>query len=211
MTSSLEWQTIDDGEGPDLRLKPGNLLRPRNRFIRDSDLDKFVNVFLGVLSEDTQSRGNKYSKPTSPGTDDIVLDDDVVRRISPTVQRLAPRLERCFGDKYRECHVTIPREEREASAFQRNAWVTMCGRFLDESGPDFYSLETFKILLLHGEMDAVLSICALPNSHVREWWKVPECPCAMQLWADGNPREVCSREPCNCDVSRPPFWEAWQV
>ena len=195
LISSLEWLAVDDGEGLDLRP------RSTSRSIQGSDLDQFIDAFLDALSKDSQFRSRDLCKQPSPGNDNVILDDDVVRRIGPSVQRVAPSLESCFGGKYQACRDIIPHDERKASAFQREGWTNPCGKFLDVNGPAFYSMEIFNILLLDGEIDAALRICTSPGSYVNPWWEVPECYCAVTR----RPHRECSCETCHCDVS-PTKW-----
>ncbi|MBE3049767.1 hypothetical protein IMZ48_46180 [Candidatus Bathyarchaeota archaeon] len=185
------WFAVDDGEGLDFRL------RSTSRFTQGSDLDQFIDAFLDALSKDSQSRSRDLCKQPSPGKGDVILDDDVVRRIGPTVRRIAPSFESCFGDKYQACRDIIPDEERKASAFQREGWTNPCGKFLDVNGPAFYSMEIFNILLLNGEIDAALRICTSPGTLVNPWWEVPECYCAVTR----RPHRQCCCETCHCDVS----------
>lgn len=125
LASSLGCLAVDDGEGLDLRIQEVADLRPHSEtcFKQGSNLDKFVDGFLAALSKDSQAWSKNYSNPASRGTDDVVLNDDIVCRIIPTIQRVTPSLENCFGDTYKTCRGTIPHEQRKTSAFQRIAWT----------------------------------------------------------------------------------------
>lgn len=81
------------------------------------------------------------------------------------------------GDEYR--HYTIPHEERTASAFSRKYLHNQCYYFFQENGKAFFNQEIVKTLLLHGEMDTVLRVCALPEVDLERWWDVAECQCQV--------------------------------
>lgn len=192
LASPLEWKSAVRGKEPDLRAH----LRPEST--ASSDLDGFANAFLEALSSDAISRYSAGSQTDIlSGENDVVLDDDVVSRVSATVQRIAPGLlSKCFGDRYKGCRDAIPHRQRKASAFQQPKLINRCGEFFYANGPDFYNLEVFKVLLLRGEMDAVLHICRLPDPWAMMRWKQGECTCSLQSCPHGG----CKCDGCSCDV-----------
>jgi hypothetical protein len=79
-----------------------------------------------------------------------------------------------------ECRCPIPHEERRAAAFYRAYVDNDCIDFEDQNGKSFYNLELVKTLLLYGEMDVILRVCAYPDVDLREWQTVGQCYCVVR-------------------------------
>lgn len=183
LASNLKWRRarkIGNG-GLHFRFKPQ----------QGKELHYFVEAFIRNVRNHAQTSRKKYPdtyEATHP--DGIILDDAVVRKISPTIRLwLAQERERSLlqpsvdsthggpcpytGDE--RCQYPIPCEERKASSFCREYRLNPCYRFFEDNGKGFFNQEIVKTLLLYGEMDAILRVCAIPNVCLREWWSVPPC------------------------------------
>lgn len=86
-----------------------------------------------------------------------------------------PHDDLCRHTGAEECQCPIPYEERKASAFYRKYCQNPCYCFLEENGKAFFNQEIFKTLLLYGEMDTILRVCAIPDVGLRDWWEVGQC------------------------------------
>jgi hypothetical protein len=114
---------------------------------------------------------------------DVVLDEAVVRRITPAVRRW--RVHRqffrdcdeldCFrglvGSDYCQC-TYIPEEYKLMSSFlgphPKKGEIMDYDTFLYEKN-FYYSFQLVKILLCYEEMDTILRLCAHPDVSFRDW------------------------------------------
>lgn len=157
------------------------------------DLEYFVEAFIRNLHDHATTARKAYPERYSPPQpDDLIISDDAARKISPTIHRWRvenPKAEgwRCLPSVYpshnslcshsgdTECQCPIPYEERKAAAFSCRYQRNGCYEFYRINGAAFFNQEVFKSLLLYGEMDAVLRICALQGTHLTRWWRAAPC------------------------------------
>ena len=59
--------------------------------------------------------------------------------------------------------------------FLRRYQQNDCYQFLNVNRSAFFNLEIFKILLLYGEMEPVLRVCAHPDNDLATWWSMAPC------------------------------------
>lgn len=82
------------------------------------------------------------------------------------------------GDGFRfDCECALPLRERKAHAFSRQLHDNDCHEFDSVNGAVFFNLEVVKTLLVHGEMDPVLRVCAHPDVPYRDCQTLGECDC----------------------------------
>ena len=146
------------------------------------ELLRFAGAFARNIDEHSTCERKKYREEFEPlDPDDVVLDDTVVRRISPTVRRwreynedkLSIESHPCPLGNAEECQCpAIPDQDRKASAFQKGGHNLFrpSKEYFGESEPGFFNIEIFKTLILYGEMDLVLRLCADPRAIMRKWW-----------------------------------------
>jgi hypothetical protein len=149
------------------------------------EITHFIEAFTRTIDDHSVCERKKYPstyEPTDPT--DIILSSATVQKITPTVRRW-----RSYGFEGRcpsgickvaqykeECQcIPIPDEERKASAFLRPPGPRYCYQFFNLNSEAFYNVEVVKTLLLYGEMDTILRVCALPGVRLEEWWCDREC------------------------------------
>ncbi|PLB46669.1 hypothetical protein P170DRAFT_511364 [Aspergillus steynii IBT 23096] len=176
LASNLEWKS------PTPWNNFATNLYPRMKPNQAKDLTHFVNAFVQNLAEHAACERKKYPahyEPPQPS--DVILSDATVRKILPTVRRwrnedfpLSCRHEMCECDP-------IPYEERLMSAFLRpphsrsEHW-----EYPHMNDAAFFNFQILQTLLLYGEMDPILRVCAHPDSHdllkfwyVGDFWEGP--------------------------------------
>lgn len=154
------------------------------------ELHYFVEAFIRNIRNHAKTARKKYPdtyEATSPDT--IILDDDVTRKISPTIRRwlakeekwrlLPQSVDSTTRDERLRC--PIPHDERKASSFSRRYCLNPCYLFFEKNGDAFFNQEIVKALLLYGEMDIILRLCAIPNVCLGDWWRVAECYCEVSV------------------------------
>ncbi|KAJ6145130.1 hypothetical protein N7470_009025 [Penicillium chermesinum] len=161
-------------------------LYPRGKPHQANDLNRFVDAFVRNLDEHAVCERRKYpEKYDIPQPSDLILDEATVRKIAPTVRRWRGKWARgsecpsgvCnLRDGLEACECEpIPSEERFMSAFLRPLVDNECYQFYEENGDAFFNLEVVKTLLLYGEMDAILRVCAHPDICLRRWFSRAPC------------------------------------
>ncbi|KAJ5377006.1 hypothetical protein N7509_013892 [Penicillium cosmopolitanum] len=190
LASNLEWKT------PTSLNNIATNLYPRMKPDQAKDLTHFVNAFVKTLDEHSVCERKKYPEHYDiPESSDVILDEAIVRKISPTVRRWRgnwprnwPRANTCPSGKCKafevvgknprwthlcdECAcVVIPQEERVMSAFLRNPRVEIDWRSSgDDSNDEAIFNNNFVLtLLLYGEMEPILRVCAHPENYLRFW------------------------------------------
>ncbi|KAJ5606029.1 hypothetical protein N7510_008810, partial [Penicillium lagena] len=147
----------------------------------------FVEAFARTIDEHSASERKKYSETSdSPGHEDIILDDRIVEKITPTVRRLrnygydsrCPSAVCWLKDRDQECQcIPIPDEARKMSGLLVSYRRNPCYEFFRFNRDAFFQLQLVETLILYGEMDAVLRICANPEIGLKYWWLLSECQC----------------------------------
>ncbi|KAJ5974556.1 hypothetical protein N7481_011766 [Penicillium waksmanii] len=182
LASNLEWKT------PTPWNNFATNLYPRMKPNQAKDLTHFVNAFVKNLDEHSVCERKKYQKHYDiPEPSDVILDDAIVRKISPTVRRWRndwPKTETCpsgtcekfevawetpMGIKRTElidrCKcVPIPQEERVMSAFLREPHIEIDWNYSGDDSNDeaIFNIKFVFTLLLYGEMEPILRVCAHP-------------------------------------------------
>lgn len=159
-------------------------------------LTYFVTSFAKNIEHHTRCERKKYPETfLPPAQDDLVLSDAVVKKLNPTVMRLRQHHLKGGRDRFTDrlidqsiwknsieslcchtddaeefaCDCIIPHAERRAAAFFRSYTQNPCYQFFDFNAMAFYNLEILKLLLLYGEMDLILRICAHPDVDYAMW------------------------------------------
>ncbi|KJZ73509.1 hypothetical protein HIM_07065 [Hirsutella minnesotensis 3608] len=160
------------------------------------DLSHFITAFAKNIEDHTRCERAKYPATyTPPSRGDLFLDDAVAEKIMPSVQRFRRELSHRMGfgnfTERREpqdtsgrpgilcphvdgsqgfgCGCALPYTERIADAFLREYRQNGCYRLAGANGPAFFNVEVLKLLLLYGEMDLILRVCAHPDVDYLEW------------------------------------------
>lgn len=170
------------------------------RFDEDQgkDLNTFVKILIQKIDEAAKAERIKYTeKYDPPDTDAILLDDDLVKRISPITHRLefwqwndskpptgrfiySPKL--CSHEKDdTSCICPIRFEERKASSFLRRKKDNGCYDFYEINNLGHLNMEIVKTLLVSGDMEPILRVCAHPENDIETWWCLASCDCGAEL------------------------------
>lgn len=173
--SNLEWRLVNrcaqSATNLHLRLRP----------TQASDVRHFIGAFVRNIKEHADGERRKYPENQNQDSpvdgEDVVIDDDVARRIMPSVRRMR----KCHADRYRLQRADddpLPLHQRKMAAFLQAHQRNDCYRFFHVNEHAFLSLEIVKILMIHSEMDALLRICARPGGfQLEQWWEEMQCQC----------------------------------
>lgn len=166
-----------------------------NKSNQARDIKRFVECFTSRIHEYARCEYEERETYAVPEEDEIVLSDDICKRIISTVRRWRLDLDQydypydetskiiiCpheydegSGDK--PCKCALPRRERKMKAFLRPRTNNDCWEFYSKNEFSFFNLEIFKILLMHGEMDILLRIYSHPEQKLSAWWGAMACYC----------------------------------
>lgn len=153
----------------------------------------FVQAFARNIDEHSECERRKYPERYDPlEASDTIINDAIAKKITPTIRRW---LNFCKTNDYGcesgwkiECggdigdkKPVIPIDERKMSAFLRRYQENDCYQFHDVNGGAFFNLELVKTLVLYGEMDAVLRVCAHPEVDLKTLWSAGECACGVSM------------------------------
>lgn len=185
LASNLRW--VPSGPSGDVPT-----LRFGTRQQRSKQLIHFFEAFARNIEEHSACERRKYAdKYDPPDRDDVILDAATVEKISCTVRRwrhaydptgYKPPPWACPGDGVEKCKCPIiPHRNRQASAFLLQYEYNPCYRFWQYNGNYYFNMEIIKTLLLHGEMDPILRICAHPQSNLKHGWELSECGCGVSI------------------------------
>lgn len=183
LASNLEWKT------PTPWNNFATNLYPRMKPNQAKELTHFVDAFVKNLNEHSICERKKYPKYDIPEPSDIILDDAIVQRISPTVRRWLenpwssasqcpscrksyrkPRHDDQVQVVYCKCE-PVPQQERLMSAFLRDPHLPFDWGHGNEDSSDeaIFNIQLLFTLLLYGEMESILRICAHPGNHLKFW------------------------------------------
>ncbi|KAJ5825941.1 hypothetical protein N7474_003079 [Penicillium riverlandense] len=165
-------------------------LHPRMRKNQAKALNDFVKAFLRNIDKHSNHERTKFrAKYDIPDRTDVIIDESVAQKIMPTVLRyrhygrrndfLCPGVASESRDHrlgYCQCPA-LPDQERSASSFLRRYIKNRCYRFVEDNNDAFFNLELVKTLILYGEMNPVLRICAHPEVDLMSWWSKAQCDC----------------------------------
>lgn len=188
LASSLKWAKGEPGNGRSQSSShEATNLRSRGKPNQGKEIAHFVEAFVRTIDEHSACERKKYPEVyDSPSPEDIILDDRIVAKITPTVRRLRNyrRDSHCLSNacwlKYHghECRcIPIPDEVRKMSGFLLSYEENPCYAFFDYNRDAFFRLQLVETLILYGEMDAVLRICAHPEIGLKDWWLLSDCYC----------------------------------
>jgi hypothetical protein len=181
LASNLHWRTTSR------RAHSVTNLCPRMKQDQGKELTYFIEAFIRNINDHSLCERRKYpSVYEAVDSTEVILDSATVQKIALTVRKwrsygFGPRCPSGICQvAQEECQcVPIPNEERMASAFLRPPGPRYGYQFFDWNREGFFNVEVVKTLLLHGEMDTILRVCALPGVSLREWWSNSECMCAV--------------------------------
>lgn len=193
LTSHLQYifATADD------KHKATNLF-PRFDEDQGKDLNTFVQVLARKIDEAAKLERTKYTeKYDPPDADAILLDDGLVKRISPAAHKLQlwqwTDGKTCTGNFiYRpklcshenddaSCICPIRFEERKASSFLRRKKDNGCYEFFEINNLGYLNMEIVKTLLVSGDMEPILRVSAHPENDLETWWCLASCNCGAEL------------------------------
>jgi hypothetical protein len=174
---------------PDLHL------RPRRKPTQAKQLTYFAEAFARNVAEYAVCERRKYRDTYAPpAADDVIVDERTARKIQRSAHRVQDDLKtqpdytcwKCWeGQTDRKCRCpSLPVEERTAAAFLRQHEPNPCYGFYAYNGERFYNVEIVKLLLLYGEMEPVLRVCAHPDVDLEKWWTMQECMDVVSRQAD---------------------------
>ncbi|KAF7174116.1 hypothetical protein CNMCM5623_006453 [Aspergillus felis] len=156
------------------------------------EIGSFIESFVRTLEKHTQAERLKYPDRYSPSTpDELILNDHVAEQISPLAHRWCKAYDWPLKDKIQKteglcrhadsesfaCGCSLPYHERKGAAFQRSYSYHSCYTFFAENTEAFYNLQLLNALLVLGEMDTVLRLCAIPDNNLQESMYVRSCGC----------------------------------
>ena len=179
-------------------------LHPRFKPTQGKEITYFVEAFVRNIESHAQTERAKFPAFDPPSEDDILIDEALARKISPTIHLSC--IDFGYGDDFPEegfkcpgvvrrgtgpasvfaspgwdgkCRCLLPESERKAGAFLRRYQSNDCYRFFDVNKSAFFNLEVVKALLLYGEMEPVLRVCAHEFNDLASWWSVAQCYCSV--------------------------------
>ena len=85
------------------------------------------------------------------------------------------------------CRCILPLHERRAGAFLREKYHSDCYEFFKLNSKQFFNVEVVKTLILAGELDPILRICARPDHDLEEWHNAGECMCVVRTLLYSTP------------------------
>lgn len=184
-----------------LRWVPGSCghcnnydLHPRFKPNQGQELNHFAKAFAKNVEEHSRCERRKYrDKYDTPGSTDVIVDENTATKIQPTVRRWLktckeerPRVDYvCCWDKGQSVEdptsqfPALPHEERIASAFCRQYQYTECYAFYRMQSSGYFNMELVKTLIVYGEMEPILRVCAHPDVAIGTWWHIDECGCGV--------------------------------
>ncbi|KAG2022145.1 hypothetical protein GB937_004240 [Aspergillus fischeri] len=156
------------------------------------EIGSFIESFVRTLGKHTEDERRKYPDRYSPFTPkELVLNDRVAEQIRTLAYRWCKAYKWPLEDKVHmteglcrhvdsesfACGCSLPYHERKAAAFQRSYRRNSCYTFYAENTEVFYNLQVLNALLVLGEMDTVLRLCATPDTNLKESMRVGHCQC----------------------------------
>lgn len=168
-----------------------NNLRPKHSENQSKDFNQFVKILAETLEDHAAKERKKYPDHyDSPKDTDVVIDEAVANKIAPTVHRwydLTFKNEACdeescnYGNKLQCVCPPFPPYQKTAAAFCQSFGSPPCYAFFPQERFGFMNCETLKTLLIYGEMDPILRVCAHPNVSIGTWYSQGQCSCVVSL------------------------------
>ncbi|KAH1499614.1 hypothetical protein LV164_001166 [Aspergillus fumigatus] len=139
----------------------------RFRPTQGQEIGSFIESFVRTLGKHTEAERRKYPDRHSPfAPDELVLDDRVAEQICTLAHRW------CKAYKWpltrvlpvgAPCPTTSGREPLSSGGTAGTSY-----KFYAENTEVFYNLQVLSALLVLGEMDTVLRLCATPDNNLEE-------------------------------------------
>ncbi|RAH64378.1 uncharacterized protein BO66DRAFT_396215 [Aspergillus aculeatinus CBS 121060] len=185
LTSNLVFQShpsADVSEATNLYFR----FRPQ----QGQEIGQFAESLAHAIASETERERRKYpARYDPPQRDDIILADEVAHKVQPLAYAWCQNDCWEFGSKVTNspdlcrhvesegfaCGCPLPYRERLGSAFLRQYQHNDCFEFFRVNGDAFFNLQVVNALLVLGEMDPVLRLCAHPAIGLREWMEAREC------------------------------------
>ncbi|KAH0431039.1 hypothetical protein CcaCcLH18_07344 [Colletotrichum camelliae] len=146
-------------------------------------INDFIRIFTEAIAEHSARERSKYATEyTSPPHEEILIDDETVREISPLFGRL-PEYEHLTNNpscRHRPdptCTCLVPYNERRADSLLRPWEVNHCYEFEKVNGAGWKSWQFLMTLLIHGKMEPLLRLAANPDNNFDIWSTVCICQC----------------------------------
>jgi hypothetical protein len=185
LTSNLHWTSPDHCN---CGLK--NLL-PMHKENQSNDFNEFVKMLAGTLETHAVKERKKYPDHYDPPEDtDFVIDEALANKITPTVHRWydltfkdeACDETSCYNSHEDSCHCPpFPPYQKTAAAFCQPFGWPDCYEFFPQEESGFFNCEIVKTLLIYGEMDPILRVCAHPSVAMENWHSVKQCNCEVSF------------------------------
>lgn len=168
--------------------------RPRFKPNQGKELTYFAKAFARNVEEHSICERRKYpEKYDPPSSTTVVVDGKTAAKIRPTVRRWRDDCARRFHETLYDCDgkscgyergsncqcPVIPHEERTVSAFCRHYEYPGCYRFFEQHKAAFFNVELVKTLILYGDMEPILRVCAHPDVAIGSWWDAIDCQCVV--------------------------------
>ena len=176
LTSNLHWTSPDYCN---CGLK--NLL-PMHNENQSNDFNEFVKMLAGTIETHAVKERKKYADHYDPPEDtDFVIDEALANKITPTVHRWydltfkdkACDETSCYNSHEDSCHCPpFPPYQKTAAAFCQPFGWPDCFEFFPQEKSGFFNCEIVKTLLIYGEMDPILRVCAHPSVAMKNWHSV---------------------------------------
>lgn len=171
-------------------------LYPRFKPDQGKELTHFARAFAKNIEEHSKCERKKYpEKYDPPMSTDVVIEEKTAAKIVSLLRPWRQSLRECsvfrkdeFGCSGEICgHFDnadcrcplLSHEHRIASAFCRPYELAPCYQFLNFHRDGFYNLQVLKVMILYGEIDPILRVCAHPEVAIGTWWEVDECSCGV--------------------------------
>ncbi|KAJ0362608.1 hypothetical protein COL154_006053 [Colletotrichum chrysophilum] len=149
------------------RLEPEPTLVP--------GINDFIRVFTEAIAEHSARERSKYAKEyTSPSHDEILVDDETVREITPLFGRLPEYAHLVNNPSCRHrpdppCKCLVPYSERRADSLLRPWEVNHCYEFEEVNGAGWKSWQFLLTLLIRGKMEPLLRLASNPDNDFDIW------------------------------------------
>ncbi|PYH85804.1 hypothetical protein BO82DRAFT_140042 [Aspergillus uvarum CBS 121591] len=154
------------------------------------DIGRFADSLAHAIASETERERGEYPARYDPlQRHDLILADEIAQKIQPLAYawcqndrwgfdwKVTNSSELCrhVESKGFACGCPLPYRERLGSAFLRQYQDNDCFEFFQVNGDAFFNLQVVNALLVLGEMETVLQLCAHPAIDLREWMEVREC------------------------------------
>ncbi|KAK8861893.1 hypothetical protein PGQ11_008128 [Apiospora arundinis] len=165
----------------------------RKRPDQGRDLNKFVEFLSEILAGSAARERQKFpDRYEAAARDEVVITESDALKIAPHMRRhhLKYSMDERHYEKQgcpvslcthvgdTECLCALRFEERRMSSFlHRFSGGYECYAFDRTDRDSFLGQELLKTILVYGDMDTVLRICAHPDVDFLTWWNACQCQC----------------------------------